>query len=104
MMVMQRLARIVRRGFAWARPAGWSWKTWVVAAGIYCAAYGLALLAAGEADTRWSLVSRAAALAPGLAGAAGALAVGRLEKPMGAATQDGRLQQAWTFFGVGALL
>ncbi len=101
---MERLARIVRRGAAWAQPAGRSWKTWVVAAVIYSAAYVAVLLAVGDGDTPWSLLSRAAALAPGLAGAAGALAVGRLDRPMGAATQDGRLQQAWMFFGLGALL
>ena len=101
---MQRLADVLRRGLAWAAPAGRSARTWLLAAVVYVAAYSLALLVAGDADARWSLASRAATLAPGLAAALGALAVWRAGRPGTAWQPDGRLRQAWMFWGLAGLL
>ncbi len=88
----------------WARPASRSWQTWFIAGAAYAGAYALALLWIGEGDTRWSLASRAASLAPGLAAALAALAVWRLEAPRAKSEPDLRLRQAWMFFGLGGLL
>ena len=89
---------------AWAAPAARSSRAWLAAAAVYVAAYALALLVIGDSDVRWSLAGRAAVLAPGLAAALGALAVWRAGKAGTAWEPDGRLRQAWMFWGLAGLL
>src|SRR2546426_2297856 len=101
---MQRTATTFQRLWTWARPARRSWRTWVITGVAYAGAYALLLLFAGDRDTRWSLASRAAALAPGLAAGLGALAVWRLETPKAVSEPDRRLRQAWMFLGLGGML
>jgi PAS domain S-box-containing protein len=85
-------------------PARGSWWPWVFAYLAYAGAYALLLIFAGDNDSRWSLASRAATLAPGLAAGLGALAVWRLETPSAVSEPDRRLRQAWMFLGLGGLL
>jgi PAS domain S-box-containing protein len=101
---MQRSATTLQRLWTWAKPARGSWWPWVFAGTAYASAYVLLLLFASDSDTRWSLASRAAALAPGVAAGLGALAVWRLETPRVVSEPDKRLRQAWMFLGLGGLL
>jgi PAS domain S-box-containing protein len=87
-----------------ARRGSLNWKTWLFAGAAYVGLYGLALLVFGDGDARWSLVSRAATLAPGLVALLGALAVWRARLPGAAWEPDGRLRQAWMFWGLAGLL
>jgi len=89
---------------AWARRMSRSWRAWLFADAAYLGVYALALRLFGQAETLWSLASRAAILAPGLAAALAALAVWRSEAPKVAWEPDGRLRQAWLFIGLGGLL
>ena len=89
---------------AWAKPASRNWRAWLFVGAAYLGVYSLALLLFGQGDTHWSLTSRAVLLAPGLAAALAALAVWRFDWPPAAWEPDGRLRQAWMFFGLGALL
>jgi len=101
---MQRVATTLRGALAWARPASRSWKVWALTGAVYLGAYALAIVVAGEGDARWSLASRAAVLAPGLAAALAAFTVWRLQAPAGVEAPDVRLRQVWMFFGLAELL
>ena len=88
----------------WAGRGSPNWKIWLFAAAAYGCVYSLALLVFGEGEARWSLASRAATLAPGLAASLGALAVWQARSPGSAWEPDGRLRQAWMFWGLAGLL
>src|SRR5260221_13248726 len=98
---MPRTATTFQRLWTWARPARESGRPWVFIGVAYAGAYALLVFLAGDSDTRWSLASRAAALAPGLAGGLVALSVWRLEKPRAVSEPDKRGGEGGEVFGAG---